>query len=67
MWSAPMDIQLVTDGLLFPEGPIAMNDGSIILTEIEGGRLTRVTPDGKKTVFAETGGGPNGAPRARDA
>src|ERR1700761_1980968 len=56
-----MDIELVTDGLMFPEGPIAMNDGSVILTEIEGQRLTRVTPDGKKEVFAETGGGPNGA------
>jgi len=29
-----MEIQLVTDGLRFPEGPIAMNDGSGILTEI---------------------------------
>ncbi len=56
-----MDIQLVTDGLRFPEGPIAMADGSIILVEIEGQALTRVTPDGKKTVVAETGGGPNGA------
>ncbi|MFI4935680.1 MAG: SMP-30/gluconolactonase/LRE family protein [Caulobacterales bacterium] len=55
-----MDIELVTEGLQFPEGPIAMNDGSVILTEIEGQRLTRVTPDGKKTVVAETGGGPNG-------
>ncbi|MDR3507407.1 MAG: SMP-30/gluconolactonase/LRE family protein [Caulobacteraceae bacterium] len=56
-----MDIELVTEGLEFPEGPIAMADGSIILTEIKAGRLTRVTPDGKKIVFAETGGGPNGA------
>jgi gluconolactonase len=56
-----MEIHLVTDGLQFPEGPIAMADGSIILVEIEGQRLTRVTPDGKKTVVAETGGGPNGA------
>lgn len=56
-----MDMELVTDGLQFPEGPIAMNDGSVILTEIEGKRLTRVTADGKKTVVAETGGGPNGA------
>src|SRR5438309_8792579 len=56
-----MDIELVTDGLRFPEGPIAMNDGSVILTEIEGMVLTRVTPDGKKTTVAETGGGPNGA------
>jgi gluconolactonase len=56
-----MDIELVTEGLRFPEGPIAMNDGSIILTEIESGTLTRVTPDGKKEVVSETGGGPNGA------
>ena len=56
-----MDYQLVTDGLEFPEGPIAMIDGSIILTEIKGQRLTRVTPDGKKETVVETGGGPNGA------
>ncbi len=56
-----MDIELVTDGLRFPEGPIAMADGSVILTEIEGGVLTRVAPNGTKTTVAETGGGPNGA------
>ena len=56
-----MDYELVTEGLEFPEGPIAMADGSIILTEIKGQRLTRVTPDGKKQTVVETGGGPNGA------
>jgi len=56
-----MDLQLVAEGLEFPEGPIAMADGSIILTEIKAGVLSRITPDGKRTVFAETGGGPNGA------
>lgn len=56
-----MDIELVTEGLEFPEGPIAMADGSVILTEIKGQRLTRVKPDGAKEVVAETGGGPNGA------
>ena len=56
-----MDFELVCDGLRFPEGPVAMADGSVILTEIEGGVLTRVTPDGRKTTVAETGGGPNGA------
>jgi len=56
-----MDIELVTEGLEFPEGPIAMADGSVILTEIKGKRLTRVTPDGKRTTVADTGGGPNGA------
>jgi gluconolactonase len=56
-----MEIELVTDGLMFPEGPIAMADGSVILVEIEGGRLTRVAPDGKQTEVAHCGGGPNGA------
>ena len=56
-----MDMQLVAEGLEFPEGPIAMADGSVILTEIKGQRLTRITPDGKKTTVVETGGGPNGA------
>jgi Gluconolactonase len=56
-----MDIELIADGLEFPEGPIAMADGSVILTEIKGRRLTRVTPDGRKEMVVETGGGPNGA------
>ncbi|ATQ42297.1 SMP-30/gluconolactonase/LRE family protein [Caulobacter mirabilis] len=56
-----MEIELVAEGLRFPEGPIAMQDGSVILTEIAGQRLTRITPDGRKETFAETGGGPNGA------
>ncbi len=55
------DIKVITTGLAFPEGPIAMADGSVILVEIRGQRLTRVTPDGAKTVIAHMGGGPNGA------
>ncbi|MEQ9642635.1 MAG: SMP-30/gluconolactonase/LRE family protein [Alphaproteobacteria bacterium] len=51
----------VTTGLRFPEGPIAMPDGSIIVVEIERKTLTRVQPNGRKEVIAETGGGPNGA------
>ena len=56
-----MELRVVTEDLEFPEGPVAMADGSVIVTEIKGQRLTRVTPDGAKTVVAETGGGPNGA------
>jgi gluconolactonase len=56
-----MDTQVIAEGLEFPEGPIAMNDGSVILTEIKGQRLTRVFPDGRKETVVETGGGPNGA------
>jgi len=55
------DISLVADGLLFPEGPIALPNGDVLLVEIAAGRLTRVAPDGAKTVVAEPGGGPNGA------
>ncbi|MCB1744825.1 MAG: SMP-30/gluconolactonase/LRE family protein [Gammaproteobacteria bacterium] len=54
-------IKEITDGLLFPEGPIAMPDGSVLVVEIARGTLTRVLPDGRKEVVAETGGGPNGA------
>ncbi len=51
----------ITKGLRFPEGPIAMPDGSVLLVEIERQTLSRVTPDGRITVVANTGGGPNGA------
>ena len=60
------EFRTITDGLRFPEGPIAMPDGSIILVEIESGRLTRVLPDGAKEVVAEPGGGPNGAAMGPD-
>jgi len=51
----------VANGLRFPEGPIAMRDGSVILVEMFGPRITRVRPDGSKETIAEMTGGPNGA------
>jgi gluconolactonase len=51
----------IASGLEFPEGPVAMGDGSVIVCEIQGGRIARVAPDGTKDVVAEPGGGPNGA------
>jgi gluconolactonase len=56
-----MEMQLVTTGLQFPEGPVAMADGSVVLVEIRRGTLTRVSPDGVRETLAELGGGPNGA------
>ena len=56
-----MDFEVVTEGLQFPEGPIAMADGSVVLVEIKRQTLTRVRPDGKQEIIAELGGGPNGA------
>jgi len=51
----------IASGLRFPEGPVAMADGSVLVVEIARGTLTRVQPDGRAEVVAETGGGPNGA------
>lgn len=58
--------RVVASGLRFPEGPIAMPDGSVILVEIERGTLSRVTPDGAIHVVADLGGGPNGAAMGPD-
>ncbi|MBK9178868.1 MAG: SMP-30/gluconolactonase/LRE family protein [Acidimicrobiales bacterium] len=55
------ELHVVTTGLRFPEGPIAMADGSVILVEMFGPRVTRVLPDGTKETVAEVPGGPNGA------
>ncbi|MCP3912559.1 MAG: SMP-30/gluconolactonase/LRE family protein [Actinomycetia bacterium] len=53
-------------GLRFPEGPIAMDDGSVVLVEIARGTLSRVTSEGTVEVVAELGGGPNGAAMGPD-
>ena len=50
----------IASGLRFPEGPIAMPDGSVILTEMFGKKITRVKPDGTKETIVEVLGGPNG-------
>jgi gluconolactonase len=60
------EIREITSGLQFPEGPVAMSDGSVLVVEIKRGTLTRVNPDGTKKVMAETGGGPNGAAMGPD-
>ena len=61
-----MSLREIAAGLRFPEGPVAMPDGSVILMEIEARRLTRIMPDGAKRVIAVTGGGPNGAAMGPD-
>ena len=55
-----MTFETLASGLRFPEGPVAMPDGSVILVEIAAGRITRVRPDGSTETVAEPGGGPNG-------
>src|SRR3954454_20983352 len=60
------DILIIGEGLRFPEGPVAMSDGSVILGEIAGGKVTRVAPDGSKSEIGKAGGGPNGVATGPD-
>ena len=60
------EMRVLATGLEFPEGPVVMPDGSVLLVEIRGRRLTRVYPDGRKQVVAEIPGGPNGAAMGPD-
>lgn len=56
-----LDFTIFAEGLAFPEGPVALSDGSVLVVEIAAGRLSRCYPDGRTAVVADVGGGPNGA------
>lgn len=56
-----IESEIVAENLRFPEGPIAMADGSVMLVEVARGTLTRIDASGRSDVIAELGGGPNGA------
>ncbi|PFG96446.1 gluconolactonase [Saccharopolyspora erythraea NRRL 2338] len=56
-----MRVREISSGLRFPEGPVALGDGSVLVVEIERGTLSRVAADGSVSVVADCGGGPNGA------
>ncbi|WP_373504879.1 SMP-30/gluconolactonase/LRE family protein [Aestuariivirga sp.] len=51
----------IIGGLGFPEGPVWMPDGSILIVELAAGTVCRVSPGGQKQVIATPGGSPNGA------
>src|SRR4051812_34467148 len=55
------NVRVLATDLEFPEGPVVMPDGSVVLVEIRGQRLTRIHPDGRKEIVAKIPGGPNGA------
>jgi gluconolactonase len=53
-------MKTIATGLMFPEGPVALPDGALLIVEIERQTVTRVSPDGTTSVVANLGGGPNG-------
>lgn len=54
------EITEITTGLAFPEGPVLLPGGDMLVVEIAGSRLTRIS-QGRKQTVAQLGGGPNGA------
>jgi gluconolactonase len=60
------NLRVIAEGLRFPEGPVALPGGDVLVVEMERGTLTRVTPAGDKDVVAHTGGAPNGAAMGPD-
>jgi len=55
-----LPMTVVAEGLRFPEGPVAMKDGSLIFVQIPLGLVSRLTPAGKVETLAQLDGGPNG-------
>jgi gluconolactonase len=53
-------IKEVAHGQRFPEGPLAMPDGSVLVVEIERRVITCIAGDGTPSRIAAPGGGPNG-------
>ena len=56
-----INTEILAQDLLFPEGPVALNNGSVLVVEIARGTLTHIDRSGHKEIVAELGGGPNGA------
>ena len=55
-----LEFRVIAEELEFPEGPVALPDGSVLVVEIKRGAITRVLPDRSKETVSLPGGGPNG-------
>ena len=52
---------VASDGMGFIEGPVFADDGTLYITSITKGGVFKVSDEGIVTLFADTGGGGNGA------
>lgn len=55
----PLEFDVLASDLGFPEGPVILDDDTFLAVDIEGGRVVRVA-EGRVSVVATPGGGPNG-------
>src|SRR3990172_3337412 len=53
-------VQVIKEGFQGTEGPIALPDGTLIFTETQVSRLTRIDQDGNTSTFLENTNGSNG-------
>lgn len=53
-------MRIIATGLEFPEGPVAMSDGSLLFVELARETVSRVDRSGKVEIVAKVPGGPNG-------
>lgn len=60
-----MEPRTIVGGLRAPEGPVALGNGEIAVTEIQGQCITRCSK-GSSSTIAATKGGPNGATLGSD-
>jgi gluconolactonase len=51
---------ILAEGLMFPEGPVVMKDGSVLFVEIQRKTVSRLSPKGEVSVVKQLDGGPNG-------
>jgi gluconolactonase len=55
------DVNVVAEGLAFPEGPVLLGDGSVAVVELRRGLVSRCSQAGDVSAIAEVGGKPSGA------
>ena len=58
--AAGTKIEFIKDGFDGAEGPAPLPDGSMIFSEIDGNRITKVAQDGSTSPFVEPSGDSNG-------
>lgn len=57
---APLEFDVLGSGLGFTEGPVIDHDGSVLVVDIDGGRVLRLARGAAPQVVAVPGAGPNG-------
>ncbi len=61
--AAGTKIEFIREGFEGTEGPLGLPDGSVVFTETQANRITRITPDGSIASFLENSNGSNGLAR----